>query len=422
MPGPLSLPTEKLTLTIEDLVNLHRQDRLVVNEEYQRSEVWKRPRQQRLIDSILNDYDIGAIILRQKEDKWEILDGQQRLKAVFDFVENEMPLSKKETAEPMAGKRWRDLEARVQWGQFMIRKVYVTRIYSANDEITSRIFLRVQEGLPLNGAEKLNAMRGKCRNEIAEISEHSFFKQTKVSKFRFAYRYLCAQIALQETGDGIAKQTFGDAKFRNLKKMYEDYREGLPPKVTARMASTLDFLQLALKASAQTIKEKSDLLTVYALASYLLQKFAMKGREDKFRDFIVAFFASVERPASTDTEGYYGYWVARSSSPDSKKQIERRFGIALKTFLSYDQTIEPKDAQREFEWGQKLAIYAKAYAEARKQGKEEAACKICSKPTPLDRGEPDHIKPHSLGGLTTVENGQWTCITCNRSKSDKYAA
>lgn len=173
------------------------------------------------MDSILKDYDIGSIILRQKEDKWEILDGQQRLKAIFDFTDGNLPLSK-ETAK-FGGKSWNDLEPRVQWGQFMNRLVYCTKIYSVDDETTSEIFLRVQEGMPLNSAEKLNAMRGTLRNTIFEVSQHPFFKQTRISEFRFAYRYLCAQIALQEMDEGIFNHEFEQTKFRNLKKMYKKY-------------------------------------------------------------------------------------------------------------------------------------------------------------------------------------------------------
>ena len=96
--------------------------------------------------------------------------------------------------------------------------------------------------------------------------------------------------------------------------------------------------------------------------------------------------------------------------------------FALEKFLEYEPTLEPKDVQRGFDLGQKLTIYAKAYREAREQGREEAECNRCGKPTPFDKGEPDHVKPHNLGGLTTVQNGQWTCVPCNRAKSDKYVA
>ncbi|NWG10814.1 DUF262 domain-containing protein [Candidatus Bathyarchaeota archaeon] len=56
--------------------------------------MWKLPKKQPLVNSILNDYDIGRIILRQKQNgKWEILDGQQRLKVIFGFVESDCKCS-----------------------------------------------------------------------------------------------------------------------------------------------------------------------------------------------------------------------------------------------------------------------------------------------------------------------------------------
>lgn len=413
MSSQLSLPTEKVTWTINDFVKLNNQGKLVINMEYQRSEVWKRRKKQLLIDSILNDYDIGSIILRQKGDKWEILDGQQRLKAIFEFVGGGLTLSE-ETAN-YGGKNWNQLEPSVQWGQFMNRLVYTTKIYSVDDETTSRIFLRVQEGMPLIAAEKLNAMRGLIRNKIYEISQHPFFKQTRVTEFRFAYRYLCAQMCLQELDDGVSRHIFKDAKARNLTKMFKDFKDSLPPKVFERMVSTLNFLGNTLGTGAQSIEKKSDLLTIYLVASYVLQRFAIRGKEDKFRDFVVDFLQRVETTASVDKE-YYTYWVARSSSPDSRKQIDNRFQIILTKFLEYEPTIEPKDIQRGFDWGQKLTIYAEAYKEARQRGKSEAECKTCGKPTPLNDGEADHIIPHSHGGKTTVGNGQWLCISCNRAK------
>jgi 5-methylcytosine-specific restriction endonuclease McrA len=420
MSSQLQMPTEKVVWSIQNLVDLHKKDKLVINKEYQRSEVWKPPKKQLLLDSILNDYDIGSIILRQKEDKWEILDGQQRLKAIFDFVDGNLALGI-ETANH-GGKMWDELEPSVQWGQFMNRLVYTTKIYSIDDETTSRIFLRVQEGMPLIGAEKLNAMRGAFRNKVFEVSQHPFFRQTGVSEFRFAYRYLIAQFAAQELSDGVSKHLFKDAKFRGLKEIYEIYKNSLPPKVFERVSSALDFLQKVFGTSAQVITKKSDFLSVCLLASYVLQKFAIKGKEASLKDFIVDFLHKIELAGYTDMEGYYAYWVARSSSPDSKTQLENRFQIILRKFLEYEPTLELKDPQREFDWGQRLSIYAKAYREARQQNKQEAECKICGKPTPLDKGAADHIKPYNLGGKTIVENGQWTCIPCNSAKSDKFTS
>ena len=41
---------------------------------------------------------------------------------------------------------------------------------------------------------------------------------------------------------------------------------------------------------------------------------------------------------------------------------------------------------------------------------------MCGKKVDWDNFHADHIKPHSQGGKTSVENGQVLCSTCNLKK------
>jgi hypothetical protein len=50
-----------------------------------------------------------------------------------------------------------------------------------------------------------------------------------------------------------------------------------------------------------------------------------------------------------------------------------------------------------------------------------AECAICGKLTSINDGAADLITPYNSAGKTTVETGQWTCISCNGAKSDKYS-
>ncbi|MCK5180413.1 MAG: DUF262 domain-containing protein [Candidatus Pacebacteria bacterium] len=59
---------------------------------YQRSSVWKPEQKQMLIDSILRKIDIPKIYLRETKNKdyqYEIIDGQQRMRAIWDFLKND---------------------------------------------------------------------------------------------------------------------------------------------------------------------------------------------------------------------------------------------------------------------------------------------------------------------------------------------
>lgn len=93
----LTLPTEKVIWTINDFVKLHTQKKLIINKEYQRSEVWKQ--------------QVGNL-------RWTT---EAEGNAIFDFVHGEFLLPK---GTGNGGKRWDELEPPVQWGKFTNRLVY----------------------------------------------------------------------------------------------------------------------------------------------------------------------------------------------------------------------------------------------------------------------------------------------------------
>lgn len=75
-------------MTIMEAYELYRNDKLIINRRYQRKLVWSQQEKKALIDSILKQYPIPLILLASQEDKYEIIDGMQRLNAIFGFIEN----------------------------------------------------------------------------------------------------------------------------------------------------------------------------------------------------------------------------------------------------------------------------------------------------------------------------------------------
>jgi len=170
-----------------------------------------------LIDSLLREFDIGKIFLKQwvepREDKirYDCLDGQQRLKSIFDFIEGTHKISPKVT-KPTG---FNDLDKVDEELKYRItnREVEAIVVNSDDDEIISDIFMRLQEGVPLKSSEKLNAMRGFIRNAVYDISKHEFFKSTSVEEYRFAHRYLVAQIMQLEEQNILDNLKFVDIKY-----------------------------------------------------------------------------------------------------------------------------------------------------------------------------------------------------------------
>lgn len=84
-------------MSIQEAYRLYRDGKLLVNRRYQRKLVWTVPEKERLIDSILKGYPIPLILLAERPKvygagNYEIIDGMQRLNAIFAFVENAFPL------------------------------------------------------------------------------------------------------------------------------------------------------------------------------------------------------------------------------------------------------------------------------------------------------------------------------------------
>jgi hypothetical protein len=77
-------------MSIQEAYRLYRDDKLEVNRKYQRKLVWTVAEKQALIDSILKNFPIPLILLAEEKgaSKYEILDGMQRLNAIFTFIEN----------------------------------------------------------------------------------------------------------------------------------------------------------------------------------------------------------------------------------------------------------------------------------------------------------------------------------------------
>jgi hypothetical protein len=204
----------KIKTLYEDFYKLNKID---FNAEYQRSEIWRLPKKQLLLDSILRNFDISKIFLRQLVDgRYECLDGQQRLKAIFGYLKDEFSLSGKETPE-VGPKRFSELGNELQW-RIWSYAIYATLVHNVDDPTTCRIFLRLQEGMPLNSAEKLNANLGEVRDVVFELSKHKFFSLSGLPEYRFFRRYVAAQILLLESKGGPS-----NAKFPNL-------RQGLLPR------------------------------------------------------------------------------------------------------------------------------------------------------------------------------------------------
>lgn len=79
--------------SVQEVYNWYKKNSLIVNRKYQRKLVWTMDEKSKLIDTIRQEFPIPLILLAETDDKKEIIDGMQRLNAIFDFIENKVSLN-----------------------------------------------------------------------------------------------------------------------------------------------------------------------------------------------------------------------------------------------------------------------------------------------------------------------------------------
>jgi len=76
-------------MSIQEAYRIYSDGGFFVNRKYQRKLVWTVEEKEHLIDSILSELPIPLILLASVDtDQYEIIDGLQRLNAIFSFIEN----------------------------------------------------------------------------------------------------------------------------------------------------------------------------------------------------------------------------------------------------------------------------------------------------------------------------------------------
>jgi hypothetical protein len=75
-------------MTVMEAYELYRSNKLIINRRYQRKLVWSQQEKKDLVESILLQYPIPLVLLASQNDNYEIIDGMQRLNAIFGFIEN----------------------------------------------------------------------------------------------------------------------------------------------------------------------------------------------------------------------------------------------------------------------------------------------------------------------------------------------
>jgi hypothetical protein len=413
------MKTNPNNLAIYSLKN--RRERIDPKPQYQRGAVWSEKQKQLLIDSILRGYDIPKVYLRvlgeNSEFEHEVVDGQQRLRAIWEFLSDGFPLGDDskdfDDLPDLTGKYFSDLNSDQQdrIGSFNLS---ITEIRHASDIEIRELFLRLQEGKTLNPAEKRNAMVSNLRDFVADLAKHKVFSCINKKNTRFLYDDWAAHVVALELADGAT-----DLKANDLKKFYEKESDfNVNSKKAAKIKRVFNFLSDVLKDRPPEMSNKWGFVDLYFLVSHMMDNYSISNRENDFFSFFVGFEQErrrVEDPAellmanpSEWDKDLYDYIDSFQKDGAKRENLKTRHEIYLRKILYDFSDFEFIDTKRRFNENERIIIWRRA----------NQKCQLCGKKLKFAEMAADHFFPYSLGGKTTLKNAQCLCVSCNSSKGN----
>jgi len=152
------------SFTVADYCDAMRRGEITVNHDYQRSDqVWPPVARSYLIETILKGFPVPKLYLYQVTDvksrktRKEIVDGQQRSTAIYDFYNDSFKLSKSAENEDVRGQRYSELDTEYQH-KFLNYPINVDLFVAATSSEVVEVFRRMNSyTVPLNPEEQRHA-------------------------------------------------------------------------------------------------------------------------------------------------------------------------------------------------------------------------------------------------------------------------
>ena len=419
--------------TIGDLIDLEKKQVLRVNHEYQRGPRWTEMQKRLFIDSVFRGYSIPAFYFHEtkvtsgriENTFFEIVDGQQRVNAIYSFSEDafalldpledssfRFPNFVKSESCPWGGKRFSELSDSLK-ETFRQQNLVIYQITKTNENSIRDLFIRLQGGSPLTPQDKRDAWPGNFTEYVLKVGGKSnvdrwygfpLFKEVAKVTNESKRRQLAAQVfMLFWTKNSSVK--FCDIKSANLDEFYHaqvDFDEN--SEIAKRFEKVCKVSYDTFHGSAKIVGHY--LIHSFLLIDSLLQEYA-SGWEPHFANAWRKFETNrnkaseaIKRKEEPDNLRYYSeYGMLTQTRSDDAHNIRRRHAFFSEEML---KILAPTklDSSNKFSELESQTIYFR----------DMEYCQWCRMKKQDHRvlwedSEIHEVLTHSQHGQTTITNG-----------------
>ena len=403
--------------TIESLKGKYDRKRLDPQPDFQRYQVWSRQKDSRLIESILLDLPIPLFYFSQDKDgRTAVIDGQQRLMAIFDYLNGKYALKGLgPLSDELGGMKFGDLSDELQEHLLGFSLSTVEILRESDDNIKFDLFERLNTGATsLNDQELRNSVyRGAYNEFLKGLAKFEDFR--RILKLRAPHKRM-ADVEYVLRYMAFRDQTYLNHPDKKTKEFLNKQMEvGAGLRKTARDKAGADFMK-AIRNSI-TVYGSDRAFRRFAAGS---EEDPAGGRESRINRALMdvqlwGFTRYGRNEVTAKRDGIYEKSIELMAFNEEfsdlirhtiseKRRVERRFEIwkdMLEQILG-----KGKRGPRLFPRKKKEELFEK-----------DPSCAICKQLiTEIDDAHVDHRLPASKGGMTKDENAALTHRFCNLSK------
>lgn len=328
--------------TIAELADKFKRKELTINRQYQRSGgIWPPSAQTYFVDTILEGYPFPKLYFYQIFNKqrnkpiMEVVDGQQRLLTIIDFLDGKIRLTK--NSNTYYGKMFSDLSDEDS-ESFLMYRVPVDVILAAQRPELLEMFRRMNAyTAPLNNAEKRHSTyQGKFKWFAVELSDklgpifEEFGILTTKQILRMGDADMIAELVL------ILEKGLISRSETEIKRLYGRYDDDFANE-EIYSSSIIEFFEILVNDFSEL--RKTHLMRPYAIHSWFAARshirrgiphgeqdigFPSRGKEIRRGDETVArLFEIADAHETKDVEGKYRDYVSAAISTTTKATQRR---------------------------------------------------------------------------------------------------
>lgn len=274
---------------------------------FQRNTVWLTKEKSYLIDTILNGYPIPEIYMQENIDDegvthYIVVDGQQRLTAVLDYMSNSFPIDEKQSPAFLGA---RFLELTPEQRRLFFQYNFVVRILpQVGDGLLREIFQRLNKNVAALNQQELRqaTYSGEFITIINDISDLAEFETIGIFTANDRRRMLDAEYVSELA---IALLNGLQNKKTSLESYYQYYSEheedivGLKDKFSKILG---EIVQAFPEIRSSRWSKKTDFYTLFLVLGENIDKLPLSSdRRDMLRNKLISFGDDVSRYQQVDS-------------------------------------------------------------------------------------------------------------------------